>query len=336
MAADAFFFPQGQSAPKRAVRANTFRQSPLGEQQLQSAGVRQQLELERIKDELRTELRAELLEMLRSELRHSFTPGALAPVMHGEEHAHPHQRRSMHRRSSSRAVHETLNSADAADTFVEAASEMHGTAPASAPISGKPVASKEAPLSPLAARLQATVDRFNEWNNRGSLHSVEEMPLERSMWSVTMLIGMPMLGDVASAYLVFLLGACVLMQGSIIAVLGASTMTSPDYNDNSVTALRSWRRNVAHHITNYDTLRGTSLTNTVCDLSTALSVSATIEADYRRVSQYLEYGQLVGSVMCVIALVAWYMTLGKEITSGAALADAPTRLLRPHQMLRDS
>lgn len=49
----------------------------------------------------------------------------------------------------------------------------------------------------------------------------------------------------------------------------------------------------------------------------ALSVSATIEQDYRLVEKYLENGQIVGSAMCAIALLSWYMTLGKEITHGA-------------------
>ena len=57
--------------------------------------------------------------------------------------------------------------------------------------------------------------------------------------------------------------------------------------------------------------------------SDALSVSATIEADYRVVQQYLTHGKLVGSTMCIIALLSWYMTLGKEITDGALCRTAP-------------
>ena len=51
--------------------------------------------------------------------------------------------------------------------------------------------------------------------------------------------------------------------------------------------------------------------------SDALSVSATIEQDYRVVDQYLDKNKFIGTTMCLIALVSWYMTLGKEISEGA-------------------
>ena len=57
--------------------------------------------------------------------------------------------------------------------------------------------------------------------------------------------------------------------------------------------------------------------------SDALSVSATIEADYRVVQQYLTHGKLIGSTMCIIALLSWYMTLGKEISDCALRRTAP-------------
>lgn len=50
--------------------------------------------------------------------------------------------------------------------------------------------------------------------------------------------------------------------------------------------------------------------------SDALSVSASIEADYRIVEQYLEKAKFIGSAMCAIALFSWYLTLSKEIASG--------------------
>ena len=346
----------GPQGPPSCQKANTFSRAAPDDQRLQHASVRQQLELERIKDELRAELRAELLETLRAELlgsqRSSLGVAGIGSVV-------AHTRRSSGRRTSISRRHgghgaprpEHMEHAEAAapgealesapeeapateSTPAAALSMMDKLSVASCDINVNvenplELAKTVKQLNPITSRIQSTVDRLNEWNSRGSEHSEEEYPLERSMWSVTMLIGMPQLGDIASAYLVFLLVACVLMQGSIIAVLGASSMTSPDFNEASVTALRSWRRNVAHHISNYDTLRGNSLTNTVCNLSTALSVSATIEDDYRRVSQYLESGQLIGTVMCVIALLAWYMTLGKEITSGATRrVGIPAPLLR--------
>ena len=71
--------------------------------------------------------------------------------------------------------------------------------------------------------------------------------------------------------------------------------------------------------TSVTAVTASTLTRKVCELSDALSVSASILDDYRVVDQYLSKGKLVGSVMCLIALISWYMTLGKEINSGACL-----------------
>ena len=145
----------------------------------------------------------------------------------------------------------------------------------------------------------------------------EDMPLDRSMWSVGFFIGLKEVGSVGSAYLAFLLFLTVFMQSSIIVLLASTTMTSPDFTETSVQQLRDWRRRVAQHITNYDPISGVTLTSRVCSRSDALSVSAAIEDDFKKVDQYLDRGNLVGTVMCVIALLSWYMTLGVEITSGA-------------------
>ena len=145
----------------------------------------------------------------------------------------------------------------------------------------------------------------------------EDMPLETSMWSVAFFIGIEEIGEVASAYLAFLLVACITMQGSIIYLLGVSRMTKPIFNEASVAAFRAWRHDVAHHISNYDSVAGISLTRKVCDGNDALSVSSAIADDYGVVSQYLSKGKLVGIVMTLVSLISWYMTLGKEINSGA-------------------
>ena len=144
------------------------------------------------------------------------------------------------------------------------------------------------------------------------------MPLSPSMWDVALFIGRAEIGGiVASVYLAFLLSLTMFMQMSIIIILGLSSMTKPDFAESSVDQLRDWRRNEAHHISNYDEVSGVTLTHRVCSNSESLSVSAAIKADYRLGEQYLEQGQLVGSVMCLISLISWYMTLCKEITSGA-------------------
>ena len=92
------------------------------------------------------------------------------------------------------------------------------------------------------------------------------MPLEGSMWGVAVLIGIPVLGKAASAYLLFLLFLTVTCQSIIIYILSVTTMTKPDFDDDSVAELREWRRQVAHHVSNFDSISGDTLLQKICDV----------------------------------------------------------------------
>ena len=94
----------------------------------------------------------------------------------------------------------------------------------------------------------------------------EDMPLEGSMWGVAVLIGIPVLGKAASAYLLFLLFLTVTCQSIIIYILSVTTMTKPDFDDDSVAELREWRRQVAHHVSNFDSISGDTLLQKICDV----------------------------------------------------------------------
>ena len=43
-------------------------------------------------------------------------------------------------------------------------------------------------------------------------------------------------------------------------------MTKPDFDDNSVRELRGWRRQVAHHVANYDSISGVTLVSQICEV----------------------------------------------------------------------
>ena len=62
-------------------------------------------------------------------------------------------------------------------------------------------------------------------------------------------------------------------------IIGTSTLTRPDFNDDTVEELRQWRRNIAHHINNYDALSDTSLVTRVCSISDGLSVRRVLRID---------------------------------------------------------
>ena len=94
----------------------------------------------------------------------------------------------------------------------------------------------------------------------------EEMPLENSMWGVAVIIGVPVLGKAASVYLLFLLALNLASQITIVYILSVTTMTKADFDDESVAELREWRRQVAHHISNFDPISGVTLTHKICDV----------------------------------------------------------------------
>jgi len=164
---------------------------------------------------------------------------------------------------------------------------------------------------------KGTLGSFNFALNESELHVVNEggteVGIDESMWSVMAIVGInTVLGNWASWYLTFLFFLNVAMQTAFLWIIIVSSMTKANYDEESVFEIRSWRRNVAHHISNYDELTDTSLAHRVCTGDSGLSVSAQISGKFDEVDEYIQHGYLVGTMMCALALVSWYMTLGKE------------------------
>ena len=86
-----------------------------------------------------------------------------------------------------------------------------------------------------------------------------------------------------------------------------------EFSEQDVASYRTWRRNIAHDVINYDLLSDTSLSYRVCQGNAAISSSATISQDYGTISAYLEEGGMKGRLMCALALAAWYCTVAKEL-----------------------
>ena len=145
--------------------------------------------------------------------------------------------------------------------------------------------------------------------------------------------------------LVYLFMMNVGMQGLFVYLLASTGLTKPQYDSESVVQYRSWRRNEAHQVDNYDRLTDRTLAARVCavrsrlhsgaaelraariqciDASTPftlrrqgdlLSQSATIAGDYEEVKAYLDTGGAKGTLMLGLALFAWYCTVSREINA---------------------
>ena len=140
----------------------------------------------------------------------------------------------------------------------------------------------------------------------------EEVSLEESMWGVVLLIGTPPMGTLCSAVLIFLFIQNIAMQSLFIYLLGTTSLTQAEYDEDLVAQYRSWRRNEAHSVQNYDVLGDQSLAVRVCN-GDVLSVSATVADAYGDVEAYLEDSNWKGTMMAGLALIAWYCTVMKEV-----------------------
>ena len=132
------------------------------------------------------------------------------------------------------------------------------------------------------------------------------------MWGVVLLIGTPPMGTLCSAVLVLLFVLNIGMQSLFIYLLGTTSLTEAEYDEGLVDQYRTWRRNEAHAIQNYDVLGKQSLAVRVCN-GDVLSVSATVADAYGDVEAYLEDSNWKGTFMAGLALIAWYCTVAKEV-----------------------
>ena len=104
------------------------------------------------------------------------------------------------------------------------------------------------------------------------------------------------------------------LQALFVYLLGTTNLTKPTYDDDAIGQYRSWRRNEAHSITNYDAISDSSLASRVC-AGVVVASSASISDDYAEISEYLKDSGTKGTFMAGLALIAWYCTVSKEMNA---------------------
>ena len=156
----------------------------------------------------------------------------------------------------------------------------------------------------------------------------DEVSIESSIWDCPLVIGTHAVRPVASVYVTLLLLVNVCVQLVFCAIV--KEMAEPTITKNAVGGYRSWRRNVAHDISGYDSISGTSLAQRVCAKEQGIESSASQMVMYTVLDQYLgPVGNLtLGTLMCCLALFVWVLTVSKELT--ACVKTARAVRLAPH------
>ena len=109
-------------------------------------------------------------------------------------------------------------------------------------------------------------------------------------------------------------------------ILLSSDLTSAQYVESDVLALRDWRRNIAHEFQYFDVNGHRSLSSRVCEKDAGLHLSTTQAQSFTLIKAYLgdEPGRDLqhGTLMCMISLFVWFLNCSKELVSAIAFARA--------------
>ncbi len=182
-------------------------------------------------------------------------------------------------------------------------------------------------------------DALNQYHNRASVierrqHGVDETYLEtetkeyytfgESTWDLVMLIGMGSLGPLGALQTIILVIMNVLMQGVFVGIAWFNFL-EPDVDAQTIQDAFRWRRSSAHSLSEYDTVSRMSLAERVCGGDKSLHLSGVQMNLFDNIDQYLKPDRagletyFAGPVLCMVALICWYMMVGKEVSHALAL-----------------
>ncbi|CAE7199229.1 unnamed protein product [Symbiodinium microadriaticum] len=145
-----------------------------------------------------------------------------------------------------------------------------------------------------------------------------------STWDLVMFIGTGALGPLGSLQ-TFLLAVVNVMMQVVFVAIAYFNFTSPDINESSVLEAQRWRRASGHSLWSYDDVSKESLAERVCKLDKSLEQSGIQVALYENIEKYLKSdaggleGWFTGQVLCIVALVCWYLMVAKELSHASAL-----------------
>ncbi|CAJ1371006.1 unnamed protein product [Effrenium voratum] len=159
-----------------------------------------------------------------------------------------------------------------------------------------------------------------------------------STWDLAIFIGTGALGPAGSFQLCVLLVMNVAMQAIFVGIAWFNFF-SASVDARTIEDAAWWRRSTAHSLAWYDPVSGSSLASRVCGGDKSLHISGIQMALYEDIKRYLKPNAegldafLNGQVLCLVALICWYLMVIKEVSHALALhrgisavASGPSRL----------
>ncbi|CAE7710759.1 unnamed protein product [Symbiodinium pilosum] len=145
-----------------------------------------------------------------------------------------------------------------------------------------------------------------------------------STWDLFMFIGTGALGPLGSFQTFVLAIVNVIMQGIFVGI-AMFNFTKPDITDDTIHETIQWRRSSGHSLTEYDDVSKSSLVARVCALDKSLPTSGIQMNMYENIGKYIKPDAeglesfFTGQVLCLVALICWYLMVAKEVSHALAL-----------------
>ncbi|CAJ1450174.1 unnamed protein product [Effrenium voratum] len=145
-----------------------------------------------------------------------------------------------------------------------------------------------------------------------------------STWDLAMFIGTGALGPAGSFQTLILLLTNVFIQGIFVGIAWYNFLV-PDLDADTVNDAWRWRRSSAHTLSEYDDVAQMSLAQRVCRGDKSLHISGVQMGLNEDIEKYLKpdatgfEAYFTGQVLCLVALVCWYLMVAKEVSHALAL-----------------
>eukprot|EP00439_Symbiodinium_sp_Y106_P022194 s3415_g2.t1 len=142
-----------------------------------------------------------------------------------------------------------------------------------------------------------------------------------STWDLFLFIGTGALGPLGSCQTFVLAVVNVIMQIVFVGIAWYNFL-EPEVDERSILDALRWRR---HALSEYDAQSQTSLAERVCSLDKSLHISGLQVSLLDNIRKYVKpeavgfEAVFTGQMLCLVALVCWYLMVAKEINHALAL-----------------
>lgn len=142
--------------------------------------------------------------------------------------------------------------------------------------------------------------------------------LSQSMWDVVLLIGLPEVGQAGSIFSCLLLIINILVQFVFVFIV-LDNFTQESFSDDVILGFRSWRRNISHSSKFMEGITEVSLASRICNNDSGLELSGNQAVAHELLGNYITGG---GSLMCILTIIMWLLTVAKEISACVSFCQA--------------